>query len=90
MPVDEQILETTYEAINAKLQEISIERQKLKQLQNDAKSICLVDKPDPTVENPRKTKKVQPKDQVIGSDMTPARRNEIYDSIMSRKTAFGL
>lgn len=83
MPVNEATLQTTIDTINSKIQTNAQERQKLRQLLDIAESIKQVDVPDPTPQDLNRTKKIMPKDRVLGKDITPARRQEIYDKIVA-------
>jgi hypothetical protein len=90
MPVDESLLEAKIQEINTKLTENGVMRQTLKALHKNAINIQQVDVPDPTPEDPRKTKKEMPKDDDLGSQITPARRQEIYDKILVDCTELGI
>ena len=77
MPVDEANLETLRLDLEAKIQANRQERSKLSQILNNIDNIQMVDdQSDPPV-------KVSPEDRGAGGDMTSARRNSVYDNIVS-------
>jgi hypothetical protein len=90
MPVDEANLEVIKTDLRVKLNENSAERIKLKELLKLSTDITKVDVPDPTPEDTARTKKEMPKDKSLGSEMSVARRDQIYDKIVSEKTALGI
>lgn len=65
-----------------KLDVISLKKQKLRIIINDAQSIVMVNIPDPTKENPGRTKKKIPKDRMLDTPYKDARRQAIYDKII--------
>jgi len=82
MAVDETILESTIVDLSEKLNAVSLERQNLKTIIRDAQSIVMVNVPDPTEEDPRRTKKELPQDNKLGAEITTERREQIYDKII--------
>lgn len=77
MPIDEDILNQKVLDITSKLNENSLERETLRNLQTNAVSIQLV--PD----NVDKTKMIIPTDPKLGTTITEERRQEIYDKVIA-------
>lgn len=83
MPVDEDNLAKIISDVGAKLDEVTTQRSNLKIILSNANSIRQVEVPDPTEENPGQRKMVMPNDRSLGNKIKPARRQEIYDQIVS-------
>ena len=89
MPIEEEILDSTIQDIRHKLGVNSLERQKIKNILQAASSIQQIDVPDPTKEKPRQTKKELPKDRILGTEISPTRRQAIYDKIRQDVSELG-
>jgi len=87
MAVDEDILNDTIQSLLDKITINSTQRKTLQELYLKAKNISLVEIPAPTVEDSRLTKKVLPNDTVLGVEINPTRREEIYDQVISENAA---
>jgi len=87
MPVDEANLEVVKDDLRSKLNANSLERANLKKLLGTANNISEDVVPDPTADEPARTKKVMPQDRGLGTTMSTARRNSIYDNLVSEHGA---
>ena len=82
MTVNETILESTIVDLREQLDVVSLKKQNLRTILQDAESIVMVNVPDPIEEDTRRTKKVLPKDSKLGAEITTERREAIYDKII--------
>jgi len=82
MPIDEDILESTISNLVDKINANSIQRTKLRELYAYAQEIALVSIPDPTPEEPSRTKKIMPIDKKLGTKITDERREAIYEKLL--------
>jgi len=87
MTVNDTILESTIVGLQEKLNIVSLQRSNLKTILRDAYSIVLLDLPDPTEEDTRRTKKVLPLDNKLGTEITVERREQIYEKIIANFAA---
>ena len=87
MPVDDTVLAQTIKDLEEKYNEVSLLRGKIRTCLASAQGIAEIDVPDPTEADPRQTKKQIPNDRILGTKLTTARRQEIYDMIESDKVA---
>jgi len=90
MPVNEATLLQIQADIRTKLDANSLERQALKRLLQDANEIQQISVSDAVPEDPGRIKKIMPMDTALGKEMSVVRRQEIYDKIITDKTALGI
>jgi len=83
MVVDEAILESTIVDLQNKLDTVSLKKQNLKTILRDSQSIVMINIPDATEKDPRRTKKVLPTDNKLGIEITVKRREQIYEKIIA-------
>jgi len=83
MPVDEDNLDAIIVDLIKKTNTNFVQRQEITEIYKCAKRIELVDVPDPTIEDPKQTKKVLPMDDDLGLEITVQRREQIYDELIS-------
>ncbi len=83
MPIDEDLLDSTILDLVDKVNQNHSERIMLRNLYTNARSIQLIDVPDPTPEDTHQTKKIIPDDPKLGTEITEERRQAIYDKVIS-------
>lgn len=83
MPIDYDILDSALKEVMDKINQNHTERKNLENIHKIGESIQLVTVPDPTAEEPRRTKKVIPNDPMLGGEISATRQQEIYDKFLA-------
>ena len=87
MPVDEANLETKKAALLQKLRDNNTSSRAVKSVLENIEKIEMIQ--DPTFPDDP-SKKVEPEDRGLGQKINPARRQSIYDKVLTDTTALGL
>lgn len=81
--VDEDNLLNIESSLITKRNNNSLERQRITDAQRNLEEIKLVKLPDPTIDEPTKTKLVLPNDVGLGIEITVERREARYDKLLA-------